>query len=314
MTNSLKDAYMEMSIPRWTSFAYSSASFQHILGYRPAEQDLDDFDAVEQYAQKRARVSPEIPLGWKSWQHVGPEDYWSKPRMWVSFHFGVYQFVPLRLLILGCSICLILSTAVLQSYQQYYSKFVKDLPIKGRLYLLAAEDFNLFFRLKQLVEKGFHILVFADGFKGGKRTVDAAFDQVKLHQAQLGVRTGYLRLAKMLRTPVMLILDHTADPRAEGSLLIHAIGGSSEQDLLVSLFYHFEVYLKKNPALWEIWLYLHRYSRPTSSVANWPSARRILPISTEHGGRMLDKYTYREHQLSAKQYEELLQNIFVINI
>lgn len=294
-----------------------SASFQHILGIFDFREQFQLFSNYHQYSYRRRAA----PL--QKWANQDREEIKvlnllrPAPRMWVSFHLGVYQWIPLRLMIAGISVCLIVSRSVLQEYRTIYAKLVERIPLEGKLCFQEAEDPKIFFALRRFVKMGFHIFVFADGAFGSINHPNKNLAEVKLLEGSIRVRSGYINIASLFNLPITKIIEHSLDPHEWQPLKLYEIPNETIQDhkdfhdqCLGNLYRSFEKDLVKFPHLWETWRYLHRYYHPRSELLNWNSDYRIIPLQAKNEYMLLDKFTYRSHQIDKTQYESLSRIIF----
>jgi len=59
--------------------------------------------------------------------------------------------------------------------------------------------------------------------------------------------------------------------------------------------------------MWEAWFYLHVHSIPHSDVLSWSKAERLFPIFHGENKGMIDRFSYRIHPLSDKEYGSLMK-------
>lgn len=298
----------------WKLFAYMSANFQHILGTFDLEKQYQLFTDYQDFSEHRAQTPVAcIETVLKDIPALDQRD----PKMWVSFHLGIYQFLPLRLLLRGISVCLIVSKTVLQEYKVFYENLLAKFPISGPLYLQEAEDPSIFFKLKKNLQKGYHIFVFADGAFGSIDDPKSKLQEVDLLQGSIKVRCGFVRIAIIFNLKILKIVDRSIDPSGLEAPSISEITGKKKnhgkdnhQNIIQDIYSSFEEDLLKCPQTWETWRYLHRYYYPSSCLQSWKTDHRILPMKDTNEYLLLDKFTYRWHRIDAKQYKILSSRIF----
>lgn len=298
---------------KWKLFAYQSANFQHILGTFDLEKQYQLFTDNQKFSEQRAQTPLEcietVLNETPAWDQGGP-------KMWVSFHLGYYQFLPLRLLFSGISLCLIVSKTVSQEYKVFYGNLLAKFRISGTLYLQEAEDPSIFYKLKRNLQKGYHIFVFADGAFGSIDDPKSRLQEVDLLQGSIKVRCGYVRIARMFNLTILKIVDRSLSPGSLEAPNICEITCKKKnsakdnlQNIIQNIYTSFEEDLLKCPQMWETWRYLHRYYYPSSCLQSWKTDQRIIPLKDTNEYLLLDKFTYRMHRIDARQYKILSSRI-----
>lgn len=311
MIDEIQDVCYRLPIEKWREFAYFSANLEHILGLRFGKAHLRGYLQLTEYTTKQAFLDLRDGLPIATRSDTIKEAIHGKPAMFVSFHYGSYRTLPLRLLQEGRSVCVLLSQDVYDVYKEYYKNL---LPLSGaperaaRLHLLRAEEPSVFFKLREMVAKGTHVFVYADGSNGTfSQPTKERLKRITLLNASISVRSGYLDFAYLLGLPVHLLLDRSEDPLKIGQLeaalfcyKLHSADNRREfvERALWEIYHQFGRILNNRPYLWEALLYLHRHYLPQSSVLDWDRRYRILPFSDEEQRGGLDRFTYRVHYLS----------------
>jgi len=218
MDMKIREHYGSLPAESWEEFAHFSANLQHILGIPFSARHFQEYTACRAYARRQAgldlRAGITVPFADRNLARLaaGP------PAMFVSFHFGSYRSVPLRILALGRSVCVVLSRDVLAKYSRYYSALLADPGDPdgpAGLLLLEAEDPSLFFKLRRAARRGMHAFVYADGARGARAAGNeqGQLISVELLSGRLGARSGYLDFAHMLDMGVHLLLDSALQPQ-----------------------------------------------------------------------------------------------------
>ena len=250
--------------------------------------------------------------------------------MLVSFHYGAYRTLPLRILSYGCSVCVLLSSDVYPRYEKYYKALIgKGEPKRtpARLYLVKAEDPALFFKLRSMAKAGIHLFVYADGGKGARHQSSLRGQSlVHLGEAALGVRSGFLDMAYLLGLDVHLLMDLSKDPLElklnDTEVSCYKIEGRGDRPeyivgVLQALYKNLYKALVKDPAPWEALMYLHRQCVPKSTLEHWEMNHRLVGFTEQGKGYIMDRFTYRIHPLQTwERMQELgspsglLDNVF----
>ncbi|WP_313260707.1 hypothetical protein [Sphingobacterium sp.] len=316
MTYSLKSLYEAFGECKWRDFAYFMANAQHVLGPTDLATSVREYCLLRDYADRQSAQDLRGGFPCSQSDRQAAQEIASVPGMFVSFHYGAYRTLPLRLLSAGISVCVVISRDLLADYSSYYRELLSE-PLRGaELYFLAAEDPMLFFRLKGMVNRGVHPFVYADGARGALDPArEKALRRVIVKNAGLRVRCGFLDLAYLLGIPVNFLLDISGDPgqcrdfRVFGRYGAH--GSTTREEFVDSavkdIFGKFSGQLEKEPFLWESWFYLHRYFLPVSDQLAWDPSDRLVPIRRGKYFYLLDKYSYRVHEIGECQFNELLK-------
>jgi len=302
---------------QWRKFAYMSANFQHILGLFDLSQQLNLFFNYQAYARQRSKAPLlESITGCEAERH-NLSLMRAQRRMWVSYHLGIYQSIPIRLMMSGISLCVIVARDVLKDYRAFYTSVIRKIHLEGKMCFQDAEDPHLFFRLRKHVEAGYDVFVFADGAFGSAQPSQQKLHKITLLDGAINVRTGFMRIAQLLGLTVTKIVERSSDCPSYRLLEVDELGchkqgwvDSPTNRCVQNLYQAFERDLSSYPHMWETWRYLHQHYHPTSELATWDSIHRIIPIKEERGYRLLDKFTYRIHEIDRRQYESLSKLIF----
>lgn len=292
-------------------FAYASANFYQVTGIRGFEEELALFGKLEHFSSWRSKIHPEVACQTYALDNQALKPYLKAPQFWVSFHFGIYQFLPFRLLMQGASVCLVISRRVVEQFVEYYRKAAEKYQPSGKLCFLEAEDPKLFFKLRQKVHLSFHPFVFADGNSGAIQADQLSCASVRLSNAVLDVRQGYLRIAALLKLPVNLLLEESTENELV-SLRAERLADmvlDDKQSLLEDLYHRFWNALEGNLHLWEAWYYLHhQLSLPVDSIDQAP-CDRFIPFPTTSGYQALNQRTYQLFHLSENEYHEIINQL-----
>lgn len=310
-TETIKKIYKQLTPESSREFAYFSANLQHICGLPLGETHLRHYHRLKQYFTEQAA------LDLRSGLTAGKTNQRLKyaidhgPSLFVSFHYGSYRTLPLKILAQGRSICVLLSQEVYDVYADYYRKIL-DIPrVNGEsrafLYLLKAEDPTLFFKLREMVANDISIFVYADGAKGTlSLPSERGLQKVKLLNAEMPVRTGYLDFSYLLGIASYVVIDLASDPakakEGESPIFCYKLPPRENRKEFVAnssveIYRVFGKILDKRPFLWEALLYLHRTFVPVSGSFDQQSDDRIIPFLFQQGRYILDRYTYRSFRV-----------------
>ena len=311
-TETIEKIYKQLTPESSREFAYFSANLQHICGIPFGETHLRHYHQLKQYFTEQAALDLRCGLTAGTTNQRLKHAIDQGPSLFVSFHYGSYRTLPLKILAQGRSICVLLSQDVYDIYADYYRKLL-DIPrVHGEsracLHLLKAEDPTLFFKLREMVANGISIFVYADGAKGTlSLPSERGLQRVKLLNATMPVRTGYLDFSYLLGIAAYVLIDLASDPahakEGESALFCYKLPPRKNRknfvaDSSVEIYGAFGKILDKRPFFWEALLYLHRTSVPVSEPFDQEAEDRIIPFLWKQGRYILDRYTYRSFRIA----------------
>lgn len=299
-------ALMQQYDPQdWIDFAFFSANVQHILDVHDLDRQAALYAEAKRFASEQASLDMEgirRDTGPSSPLHDLP------PGFIVSFHFGYYRLLPARLLSQGLSLAVLVSADVVEQEKAYYRCLIGD-RWGDRLQFLPVEEDGLFFRIKALIDKGYHVFCFVDGGKGTRPMSDnecTGISEVALLSSLIRVRNGYAQMAYVLGCPVYQPYGHslcavqiqqeeirTFDPKDYDSR------ASFVQESVSKIFHYFGTQLHKDPMAWEGWFYIHRYMKPRSIHQNWPLKTRYIPFKHHDKAFLLNKLDFQSYAINA---------------
>lgn len=291
----------------WYSFAFFSANIYHVMEMTDLQQQMRLYHRTVSYTDIQADTEG-IPL-------VGAESgnmEWDKPGMMVSFHYGLYRQQPLQMLVAGKKVCVLVSRTVRKAQEEIYRQVIGPAR-KNNLRFAEAEDPSLFFKLRQCLSEGYHILCYADGNR------DAAVSprnpktaKVPLLSTHMRVRTGFLHMAYLLGCPVYPIWDGTTiEGDGEGQQEIDPQAYRSKevfiQKSIEYIYGSFDVSVREEPYKWEGWFYLHESI--VGCIENkkklTQAEERYIPFERADKYYLLDKATYACYPISQMKYREI---------
>ncbi|MGO3267793.1 MAG: hypothetical protein ACTIK3_13980 [Sphingobacteriaceae bacterium] len=311
MTNEIKNICNYLPEEKWREFAYFSANTQHILGLPFGKAHLRGYLKLKKYNSQQALLDLRNGLPDDVRNDQIKEYMADEPALFVSFHYGAYRTLPLRILREGRSVCVLLSQDVYAVYSKYYEKLLSTTDSSdrtARLHLLPVEDPSVFFKLRKMVAAGMHVFVYADGAKGTFASpTNERLKRIQLLNGSINVRSGYLDFAYLLGLQVHLVLDRSENPLAikdsDSSLFCYKLQNNGNrrefvEKTLLEIYDQLGQVLNQAPYRWEALWYLHRHCLPQSDVLSWERQLRVLPFSHHQKQLGLDRYTYRVHQLN----------------
>jgi hypothetical protein len=310
-TETIEKIYKQLTPESSREFAYFSANLQHICGLPLGAAHLHHYHRLKQYFTEQAAIDLRSGLTAGTTNQPFKHAIDQGPSLFVSFLYGSYRTLPLKILAQGRSICVLLSQDVHDVYADYYRKLL-DIPrVHGEsracLYLLKAEDPTLFFKLREMVANDISISVYADGAKGTlSLPSERGLQKVRLLNATIPVRTGYLDFSYLLGIASYVVIVLASDPakakEGESAVFCYKIPARKNRkefvaDSSVEIYRSFGKILDGRPFLWEALLYLHRSSVPVSESFDQQADDRIIPFLWQQERYILDRYTYRSFRV-----------------
>lgn len=154
------------------------------------------------------------------------------PHIWACFHIGPYALLARTLIRRGHGVAILLRDEVFdEQYPQYIRQFEQNFgrqPTSDELQFVRSGNTRSLIHLKQLLEKGFHIICYIDGREGG--SIQKGWTNIRLHNTPLQVRTGMAILSHWTGVPLYPLVMTTAD---DGKLHVHTtdrIGVRGKED------------------------------------------------------------------------------------
>lgn len=130
------------------------------------------------------------------------------PRIWACFHVGPYALLVRALLLQGYGIAVLLKDEVYEEqYPRYIERFKRSYgrePRPTELCFVRSGEVGSLVKLKQCLEKGFHVLCYIDGQEGA--AVNKGWTGIQLHGTPLSVRMGMAVLSHWTNTPLCPIV------------------------------------------------------------------------------------------------------------
>lgn len=299
-----KDAMHTYAEKDWLEFVFFAANVQHLLGINRFHTQQQLYHEVCNYAAKQAAVIADkfrfesVMMGRLSTE---------KPGFILTFHFGQYRAIPAFLIQQGYKLCIPVSRKVIAQQQQHYSNVMGE-GCDSKLQFLEAEDPHLFFKIRQQMGLGFHVLCYLDG--GASAATDEQRKLVKIPflNGTISVQQGIIRMAHLLKTKIYVLI---ADPSStDDVLLIRQIDYCDtswykyRKDFaayyLRQIYWDFEDVVLQEPQAWEPWLYLHQTMKPASEQDKWTGRSRLIPFQNRGRYLLLDKFTYLSYSVSCK--------------
>ena len=196
---------------------------------------------------------------------ISPTD--DQPKIYCSFHFGAYLQISSALRILDKKFAVISNTISGQDLVQWdktETKTQENIDYFEDFEVINPFEMKAIFRMYNLLKKGKSILVYLDGLqgkigKGGRR--DKA---VALLKARILLSSGIPEISSKCSVPLVPVIAERSEehkitisfyePVCKGETFRKEYVGEALQECVDV----FSVSLKKNPAQWQEWPFVHK--------------------------------------------------------
>jgi hypothetical protein len=192
-----------------------------------------------------------------------------RPGILAAFHLGDHTLLPVCLANAGVPLDILIDG---ETYAQYAAVLEQagirhGNAVEGPVKFLFSEDPRLFFRMREGLRRGRHLLFFVDGNRGwahaGGNPGDPHLLAVPFFSGRLHVKRGVAVLARLLNVPIYPILgngdwDHPVFGVPEPIRTNPALDRAEDaRQVLGRLFGLLEARIRLDPMHWECWSYLH---------------------------------------------------------
>lgn len=290
----------------------------YIANIRRYDPSLSLKDALHFYRKSEASALDQrkIDLQQTYRNSVTPMATWGnlaiRPAVILSFHYGQYRTLPVRIMAAGFPICMLIADALFDKHREEYD-FLMDSQEAGHVVFLRAEDPQVYFKLKKYRDKGYWIWAFLDGAKGMVGSEDlkvSKFKTIRLGQASLRIRKGIADMAYLLQMPVCMILDGIKD-RLYFQPTLYRDRCSFSNDVLEQCYRQLAIAVEQDPVKWECWYYLHEDLLEKREIEGKAIYPRYLPVVNDKQPALLDTYSYQLLRINKEQMDDFLKSSVV---
>jgi lauroyl/myristoyl acyltransferase len=257
---------------------------------------------------------------------------YEKPLIFAAFHLGSYRLYNSFLYEQGFKIVLIIEESVYIKQQSEILENVMPMLDKKKssdFVILNVKDRTSIFKLKNLINQGYVMSVYLDGNTGLTKDNDKDFKQsyipINLFNCEVFVKNGVGKLASLLDADIIPVISHR-DEKEKNHIVFHKEISISDfknkKDFAtksIEIAYQlFEEKLKKYPAQWEIWLYLHNWIRRnytsdfvhTEAIKNKFNDDRYIFFKVKESYFLFDLFDYKSYPLELETYKDLVSEKF----
>ncbi|MDU1904571.1 MAG: hypothetical protein E6772_07285 [Dysgonomonas sp.] len=262
----------------------------------------------------------------------------SIPRIFCTFHMGSYRLMNLILAKYNINFTLVVSKATLKEQKETYLKAYEDLKkltgITSSFDFIEAENPSSVLSMLRALKSGKSLMFYIDGNTGvgGIGKTDETMLPVKLFDSIIYTRKGISFLAHKANVPIINCFSYIENSENIDNVTIqfndpifpeHGNKDIHEFCQLTTqrIYDEFSEILRKYPAQWEGWMYIHRYmelsacndlNKNISAELDLNQSfiynkRRLNSFSQGDQKYLFDKITYNTYPIN-EELIDLLQN------
>lgn len=251
--SSLRHCIISSCVQRYFPDVFSQSEIDELIGDVLINQSLAWEEQGDLELLQKVNIVGDIP---------------PSPTIYVSFHLSSYRLALLSLLIKSKEITLIASREIIET--QFHEicnihQRVTGFPIT----IIDANDVNSLYQMKEHLYRGRSLFVYLDGNTGadGMSTVNKNLLEVDFLSSSMLVRKGVPLIAYLCGvsiTPIMCTREESTHiPRLTILDSLHSVPGERRDEYILRtlkyLYSYLSDILKKNPSIWEGWLYLYKF-------------------------------------------------------
>ncbi|MDE3234533.1 MAG: hypothetical protein KGO81_01170 [Bacteroidota bacterium] len=253
-----------------------------------------------------------------------------------TFHTGSYRLINQFLIKNQVQFSLVIASNVLQaegnSFQRLYNKYSPS-SRESEFQLIDAEESTAGLKMLRELKSGRSLVIYIDGNNGSGKdeSVNNNLISIQFLENYIRARKGIAYIAYLAKAPILPIICERIELEKSRLTFLDVITPQQFQDreeFVISatqkMYSILGEVVKKVPAQWEGWLYLHKFAVPTPPSER--SAEFVKEISSsgdyfilnaiEYGVfTLLNKYflfmkrTYESFMIPAELYELLFRSI-----
>jgi lauroyl/myristoyl acyltransferase len=309
------------------TFTFLSANVYNFLPLLPYPQHFDMFKRFRFHqwlngldAQFFKGKYPLKVTGWMAFEQC----LRTKPGIICAYHFGSYQLINYLLIKSKMPYVLMVGPDVKERWEKLYPALLSALEnaeLNGRFLLLNAGDKMALRKVKGLMEKGYHLLLYVDGLEGLDEQKAEASARISFLGQRIKVPRGAAYLSHWLQVPLYPFLALRNAWRIElikGDTIFPEVAmdrNSFIETATAKLFSFLAPYLLHWPEQWTNWPQLHRMllDPPFIGGERWlhvDAERETDAVSygvyrTEDAYFLLRKKDYQSFRLTPPDFDKL---------
>lgn len=249
-----------------------------------------------------------------------------QPLIFATFHLGSYRAINQYLLSLGMKLVLIIDDNVFKTQGQGFEKLASQLKkqsIKnGDFQILNVKDTRTIFHLKDMMSKGYSLVVYLDGNTGlhEKQNFSKGFEKINFLQSEIHVKNGIQFIAKLTKSLFIPVISYRNDNKIYLEFFDH-INFNQENinfSAIKIAYKHLENKLLLYPQQWECWLYMYKWfnrdeKTPYVVIDNLKfisNFERYIAFVLGETKCLFDYYNFESIEIDDAIYHAFLENDF----
>lgn len=242
-------------------FAFFSANLHQYLPEIPWSAHAHYFQQYKQHHRPKA-----IPTNSRRGCTL-TGDLPERPGLITTFHLGDHAQLPIALVDVGMCFDIVIDQPTYERNKEAFRIATRRVVERGgeAIRFLFSADRQLFFKIRDSLRRGRHVLIFIDGNKGAQTPAPTEdLTPVPFFSGRLWVKRGAAVLSRLLGVPIHPLTTH---PDAELQVLnFHPplfgdpsrAKESDSERILGHLYRLLELEISDQPMRWECWTYLHQ--------------------------------------------------------
>ena len=186
--------------------------------------------------------------------------------VFATFHLGSYRLINHYLLNLGLKLVLIIDEAVFNKQAKDLKKLSEHFKNNNSDFIiLNVKDRESIFKLKNLLNNGYSLVVYLDGNSGLAKDKDftKGHTHINFLNHSMYVKNGVQFISKITKAIFIPVVSYFEDDLNQIDFyepVDFEFDESSKTDYAIEKAYKcLEIKLKKHPTQWECWMYMYKW-------------------------------------------------------
>jgi lauroyl/myristoyl acyltransferase len=315
----LFQANMNRFMPEIEASTYEKIFKQLIINQHIATLGQDDFEIIDNI---NVHNNSFISLNGKM-----PTEY---SVIFATFHYGHYRMLLSYLAKIGYKIVLIVDDFVFDKKSSaYYKSFDRIIQhykqTDSDLIVLNVKESSTIFKIKNLMNKGYALVVFLDGNTGllKKPNYDKGFIEIDFLKSKIYAKIGVGILSYLLKAQIIPALTYWDEMQMlhldfMQNLEVPNLRRENYTIFVIKKLYSIlETYIKREPEQWECWSYMHKWINRTEIFQyftenkifnNMFNNHRYTTFTVKENAFIFDKFSYLSYPIGNETFEHINNN------
>jgi lauroyl/myristoyl acyltransferase len=308
----LFQANVQRFLPNFSNDNLEKTYKQLLFNQYLASLDQFDTDKLEKITVKNASDKIDISA--------------NKPLIFATFHYGSYKAVNYYLLKKGYNVVLIVDEPAYKNHKdnidKSYTAFKQQINNGADYIVLNIKDTASIFKVKNLMQKGYVLLVYMDGNVGvqKERNLEKGSLEIQFCSSNLFVKKGVAFLSALLSVPIIPVIsswDEKENILLEFYDTVMPDESNDKNVYIQATIQKLYSILAENVMLqmnqWEAWSYMHKWIKrdimfpyeETNNLQLIFNKHRYFLFLLNDGYYVFDKYSYCAFPLDKETYFHL---------